>query len=467
MNKYKKLINNSIIFAIGNLGSKFLQFILVPLYSFTLSTSDFGTADFLTQLVYLLTPIVSLELYDAAFRYALDKAENKFVLFNTVNTILLGVSLLVFFVAPFLATIFYNYHIFITAIFLVANVYFSFLSNFVRAIGYVKQFAVSGIVNTFFMGTSSVILLVFFKLGLRGYLISFSIGLIAGCIYVVLSTGLGRFFRFDSFNKLKLIGMLKYSLPLIPNYFAWWLNSSSDRLFIITMIGASANGIYAMATKIPNLINLLTMIFSQSWQISIVEEYKNKNSKRFVSNVFISFFSILVIGGILIVISIKPIYGLVLDKSYYQGWKLTPLLVLAVIYSGLSILLEGVYTAYKKTFSVLITTIIGAIINVLLTIFLIPIMGVYGAALANTISFLVVAMMRMIEIKKLGLLALDMKRILIYHLAFFFVTFITFNEKSVFITMFIGILTVGVLILLDKNIIRQMEVILHKKINKS
>lgn len=109
MNKYKKLINNSIIFAIGNLGSKFLQFILVPLYSFTLSTSDFGTADFLTQLVYLLTPIVSLELYDAAFRYALDKAENKFVLFNTVNTILLGVSLLVFFVTPFLATIFYTH----------------------------------------------------------------------------------------------------------------------------------------------------------------------------------------------------------------------------------------------------------------------------------------------------------------------------------------------------------------------
>ncbi|MDM8303798.1 lipopolysaccharide biosynthesis protein [Limosilactobacillus vaginalis] len=463
MDKYKKLINNSIIFAIGNLGSKFLQFILVPLYSFTLSTADFGTADFLTQLVYLLTPIVSLELYDAVFRYALDKNEDKFVLFNTVSTVLLVVSLIAFLVSPIFANIFDDYHVYSTVIFLIANICFAFLSNFVRAIGYVREFAIAGIVNTFFMGIFSVIFLVVFKLGLVGYLMSFSIGLVAGCIYIVLSTHISRFIGINNFNKLKLFEMLKYSLPLIPNYFAWWLNSTSDRLFIITMISASANGIYAMATKIPNLINLLTMVFSQSWQISIVEEYKKKNSRKFVSNVFTSFFSILIISGILIIVSIKPIYWLFLDKSYYNGWRLTPLLVLAVIYSGLALLLEGVYTAYKKTFSVLVTTIWGAIINIVLTIILIPIIGIYGAALANVISFLIVTIMRMFEIRRLGLLVIDIKRILIYHLAFFIVTFIALKEESTFMVIGVGVIMVFLLIIFDRNIIHQLRIILNKK----
>lgn len=463
MNKYKKLVGNSLIFAVGNMGSKLVQFILIPLYSYTLTTSDFGDADFLTQLVYLLTPIIGLELFDAAFRFALDKEENKIVIFNSTLFPLLIMLLVTVLIALLIKPIFNNYPVLITGIFLMANVFFAFLSNFIRAIGYVKEFAIAGIVNTIFMGGSSYLLLVIFKMNLTGYLLSFTIGLVSGCIYIIISTNLFEFINIKRTSKVKIIAMLKYSIPLIPNYFAWWLNASSDRLFIITMIGASANGLYAMASKIPNFINVVTTIFSQSWQISIVEEYNHNGNKDFVSNVFISFISVLFLVGILIVTFAKPIFLWILDRSYYEGWKLTSLLVLAVIYNGIALFLEAIYTAYKKTFSVLVTTTCGAIINILITIGLIPLMGYYGAATANVISFLIVILIRIIEIHNIGILNIDIKRIIIYHLLFFLITFISLACKNVILVSIIGVCICILIILLDKNITKQFNILKIRK----
>lgn len=452
-------MGNLLIFTIGNMGSKLVQFVLIPLYSYTLTTSDFGDADFLTQLVYLLTPIIGLELFDAAFRFALDKKEDKIVIFNSALFPLLNISLVTILITLLLKQIVGSYPILITGIFLIVNIIFAFFSNFIRAIGYVKEFAIAGIVNTIFMGIFSYLLLVIFKMGLYGYILSFTIGLISGCVYIIIATKLFKFIDLKSISKTKVIAMLKYSVPLIPNYFAWWLNASSDRLFIITMIGASANGLYAMASKIPNFINVVTTIFSQSWQISIVEEYNHKGNKKFVSNVFISFVSALFLVGILIVTFARPIFLWILDKSYYEGWKLTALLVLAVIYSGIALFLEAIYTAYKKTISVLITTTCGAIINILVTVSLIPLMGYYGAALANVISFFVVILIRIIEIHKIGILNIDIKRIIVYHFLFFLVSFISLICKNVILVSIIGIFICALILLLDRNISKQFNML--------
>ena len=462
MNKYKKLVGNSLIFAIGNMGSKLIQFVLIPLYSYTLTTGDFGKADFLTQLVYLLTPIVSLELYDAAFRFALDKAENKIEIFNSTLFPLFTISVAVTFISLLIKPFFRNYPILIISLFLIANIFFAFLSNFIRAIGYIKEFAIAGIINTIFMGIASYLLLVTLKMGLNGYILSFIIGLLAACVYIVASTKLYTYVDNKKVRKYKMVAMLKYSMPLIPNYFAWWLNASSDRLFIIVMIGASANGLYAMASKIPNFINILTTIFSQSWQISIVEEYNHKGNNKFVSNVFISFVSALFLMGIIIVTFARPIFLWILDRSYYNGWKLTSLLVLAVIYNGIALFLEGIYTAYKKTFSVLITTACGAVVNVIATILLIPLMGYYGAALANVFSFLIVILVRIIDIHKIGILSIDIKRVTIYHLLFLLVSFISLNCKNILVVSVVGILVSGIILLFDKNITRQFRMLRRK-----
>lgn len=62
--KYKKLGTNMLWMVIGNFSSKILVFLLVPLYTYALSTREYGIADLLTTTISLLIPF---------FRYSLQK----------------------------------------------------------------------------------------------------------------------------------------------------------------------------------------------------------------------------------------------------------------------------------------------------------------------------------------------------------------------------------------------------------
>ena len=67
------LAGNTLIFGISNFGTKLISFFLVPLYTYTLSVSDYGVADLVTTITFVLAPILTLDLSDAVIRFALDK----------------------------------------------------------------------------------------------------------------------------------------------------------------------------------------------------------------------------------------------------------------------------------------------------------------------------------------------------------------------------------------------------------
>ena len=82
MQREKKLVSNIMIFALGNLGSKFLQFLLVPFYTAVLAPSEYGVVDILQTGSMLLIPIFSLTISESVFRYGMDKSCNKKSVFS-------------------------------------------------------------------------------------------------------------------------------------------------------------------------------------------------------------------------------------------------------------------------------------------------------------------------------------------------------------------------------------------------
>ena len=75
MGKYKRLLSNTVILGTGTFASKVLVFLLMPLYTSILSTSEFGVADILTQTANLLIPLASVGICDGMFRFILDTAD--------------------------------------------------------------------------------------------------------------------------------------------------------------------------------------------------------------------------------------------------------------------------------------------------------------------------------------------------------------------------------------------------------
>ena len=181
--------------------------------------------------------------------------------------------------------------------------------------------------------------------------------------------------------------MVRYSLPLMPNSLSWWVMNASDKFVIFAFLGVAANGMYAVAHKMPTLINICNNLFFQAWQLSAVEESESTEKNGFYSNVFDTLAMILFLAASLLLIFIKPLMKMLVSSDYGNVWIYCPFLVIAMVFSAFSSFLGTNYVAMKKTRGALKTTVFGAAINLILNFLLIKPFGINGAAFATMFSF--------------------------------------------------------------------------------
>lgn len=402
MSKYTKLASNSIMFAIGNLGSKLIYFFLLPLYTYTMTTTQYGSADVIQTTINLLIPVVSLNIFDGVLRYAMDKTKNPSEILRIGNQITVIGGVLTLIIAISLQ-LFGIHLILLIASILILQSFQSLYSQYLKAIGKVRLFAYNGILLTFVTALADVILLWGFRLGLVGYLVAIAVSTLISNLYLILvgriqtSLSLKKLF---TFNKDLTGELVRYSVPLIPNSIAWWSTSAISRYFITFFLSVSANGIFAVANRIPSMLNVFNTIFFQSWQLSAIEEYDSSSTETFYGNVFqmYSEMMILLTSGLICVL--KPLMVVIVSKSFFVAWKYIPILLISIIFSSYSSFFGQLYIAAKRTTGVFSTTIIAAIINVAGSIALIPRLGLYGAASASLVSYLILWVLRIWQTSK-------------------------------------------------------------------
>ena len=91
LNKYKRLISNTLIFAIGTFSSKVLSFLLTPLLSYALTPAEFSITNMIVDMGNLLLPLATLGIINAIIRFGLDNSVKKSDVFTTgFFTILFG-----------------------------------------------------------------------------------------------------------------------------------------------------------------------------------------------------------------------------------------------------------------------------------------------------------------------------------------------------------------------------------------
>lgn len=397
--KLKKLVSNVGIFAIGNLGSKLISFILIPIFTRYMSASSFGHVDIITTTINMLLPIVALSIADAIFRFVMDRDADQVQIFTTgiiFTLVMIGVS---FFSFPILKF----YHVDYAGkilIYLSAGLLQLLLQNFVRGVGYVRLFAVNGLLSSLVLASVGIWKIVFNHAGIDGYLDALILSTFFSVFFLAVFSKSWIYFSLRKFNLSILKTMLLYSIPLIPNSFLWFFTNDASRYFIVAFLGLTANGLYAVATKLPTIINVFYTVFSQAWQISAVEEYENDKHGNFFTIVFNAnvSLSVVLIGGILIFL--KPIMSVFVAASYFSAWKIVPSLLFASFFSNLSSFLGTIYLATKKTAGIMKTTIYGMIANVLLNAVLIPLFGLQGAGIGAAIGFAFIAIIRLNDVKK-------------------------------------------------------------------
>lgn len=399
--KHKKLVQNSAIFFLGNFGSKVITFLIVPFYTYYLTTAEYGTADLVTTTVNLLVPFAMAGMNEAVLRFSVSKeSSNETIASNSLLVVLLGwvVCWLLFPVFRAFSIIGNNIVFFLLLLCLMSFNYV--FMQLLRGIGKTKAFAANGVVVAFATAVSNVLALAVFHLGVGGYLASMVIAQFVGAVHIVLSCRLWTLLSFKSLDKRALKSMLEYCIPLIPNSLMWWIMSASDRYVILYFLGAGANGIYNVAQKIPSIVNIVYNIFMQAWQISAIEERDSEENAKFQSTVFRYIFLVLAVASSLIAATAYPVYTFLMSSTYEGAWQPVALLSFANFFSCIGAFFGTTYVVTKESKKAFLTTAIGAVVNIVLTLVLVPVMGIMGAAAATVVSYVVIALVRARDTRK-------------------------------------------------------------------
>lgn len=139
MDKYKRLLNNTFVFAIAAFSSKVLIFLMMPFYTRVMPTGDFGLVDVLVQTCNLLIPFATIGINNAIIRFGLDRSTSKKGVFTIgLMTIFLGFLVMVL-CDPLITkvTVLQGYTGYLY-LFVLASALHGLCSQFARAIGYVR-----------------------------------------------------------------------------------------------------------------------------------------------------------------------------------------------------------------------------------------------------------------------------------------------------------------------------------------
>lgn len=398
-NKY--LLKNTVIFSIGNFGTKIISFFLVPLYTNILTTREYGTVDLIYTIGMVLVPLLTLNIGESIMRFALDKDADCDKIMSTGITILIFGAIIGLLILP-IANLFEsvsNYSIYIY-LYTLTLAFSQIFLCYLRGKEFLLKYSIGNIIQSLAIAIFNIIFLIGMKKGIEGYLMAYILANVCTGLYGFWAGKVNLVIKKYSIDIELSKNMIKYSVVLIPNSFMWWIMNSSDRMMVSAMISVTANGVYAVAYKIPTLLSTITTIFNQAWSYSAIREDESEDKEEYNNRVYENLVTIVIVVATGLLMIMKPFLSVYVGKEYYAAWHYVPYLIVGFVFMTLGSFIATSYTVHKDSMGFLISGTVGAIINLILNFILIPMMGVSGAAFATCISYFGVFVYRIKDTQK-------------------------------------------------------------------
>lgn len=465
--KTSELIKNTIIIFFGRFCTQFISLILLLIYTFYLSTEEYGIIDLIQNYILLLVPIISLRLDSAFFRFIIDirnneKEKTKIITNGLITTgILLVIFTIIYWVVNMFVTIPYNIFVYLNiCAVILSNIFMQISRGTGDNIGYSISCIIVAILNI----VCTIVLFKLFEMKGVAILISATISNFACFIFIFFRSKIFKYIEIGEKAKDIVYKMLKYSLPMIPDGLSWWIVGVSDRTIINVLMGASYNGVYAVSSKFSNILSSIFSIINMSWQESAAIYINDKDRDSFFSKIFNNLMFITISICILLMSVMFIIFKFFIDNTYVEAYNYIPILLIANIVNALTILQGGVLIAKMNSKDAAKTTMIGAVINIVLNALFISKFGLYMAALSTLISYVVIAIIRQVKIKKYVNISFEINKF-IYLIFILVITTIIYYMDSTILKMLYLIIVTVILSIFNKEYIIRLLLLIKKKIN--
>ena len=398
----KDLAINTIVIGIGKFSTQLVSFLLLPLYTSILTTDEYGIYDLIITISTFLLPGITLLMEESMFRFLIDcKSEDERKKIISQSFIYIINSSIIFIILGTIIGLVFKIPYSIIGLFYVSTCILSGLRNaLVRGLGKLKFYTIVNFISSLINILCNILFIAVFKYGVLGLLLSGIIANIISTSIVFIKINVFKYISFKSYDKKITKEMIKYSLPLVPNSLSWTIVNLSDRLVISGFMGTASNGIYSMSYKFPNLMNTIYGFFYTAWKESSARAMKDDDKEEFFNKIYSMLTKAMFSVSIAIISGLPIVFSFFIRKSFANAYFYIPILVIAMYYNNMSGYYCGIFSGFKDTKVMGTTTILGAIINLVVNLALIKFIGIYAAALSTLVSCMVIYYYRKIKVKK-------------------------------------------------------------------
>lgn len=388
--RYKRLGKNTVIVFLGTAGSKIIGLLMLPYYTYYLSKAEYGSYDMINTYSLILLAFFTCCIADSIF--VIPKSRNdsdKTKLFTSgflfASFSMLAIVVLSFIIRGFLPEGFVKDNIW----WIIGLTYATFFSNyaqqFTRSIDEMKVYSLTGVIYVACIALFSFLLLPKYKLD--GYLVALILSSLVSFVFAVVSSKAYQYLNLSKIDLGALKELLVYGIPLIPNSIMWWIVDGINRPIMANEIGVEAIGLYAIANKVPSLLSMLFIVFSNAWGISMIEEFEKPDFNQFFNRTMKLLFFVVSLGAAVLILCSKLVIRIIASEAFFDAWQYVPVLVLGVIFQNMSSLVGGVFMAEKKSKYFFYSSLWGALTSLVMTLLLVKVLGLMGVCIAVALSF--------------------------------------------------------------------------------
>lgn len=449
-NPIARLAGETAIYGLGTMVPRFLNYLLVPLYTILVfSKSDYGQVTLLYSYVAIILVLLTFGMETAFFRYA-NLYKKPIKVYNTaLSSILLISALFLIIIFTFTDNIaqLIQYpskteYVQIIALIIAIDAITAIPFAYLRYKNKAMKFSSIRIISVVITVTLNLVFLVAIpKLFGESYsslpiyrgtsLVTFVFisNLIGSLSSLLLLWKELKTFSFKIHREL-LGQMLKYGLPILLISLAAMISEVSDKILLKYLLPNSETadeqlGIYGACYKLAIIMMLFIQMFRYAAEPFFFAESKKLEAKQTYSRVMTIFVAFT--WGIFLLVTLNlNLFKYFIGKSFWDGLSVVPIILSAKLFLGIFYNLSVWYKLTNKTAYGAIIAIVGALATIILNVIFIPIYGFMGSAWANFISYFIMMVISYLWGRKIYYVNYKLIKIAFYTITAIVIYFISF-----------------------------------------
>lgn len=399
---YKRYFLTTIGYFAGNIFTKLISFILLPLYTSLIDPEIYGIYGVNMTIVQLVVYVVYLTVWDAVFRFSAD-AETEDGKYEIISNglLVMCISTIVCSLVLLGINMFWDLHNpYLVCAYAVANGFQYYYGNISRSMHNNKVFIISGCINSLIILSLNWVGIAHFHHGIEVLYYSYIIGTAAQILIIELKFKVIEHFKISCLKKDILKTLLRFGGPLSLNSAAQWLLIGFTQMMIASKLGTYYNGLFSVAIKFATFISLVVSVFQFAWYELAYELAKEEKSASYYKRTINMLFGMLVLSAASLIPMIKMIYPYFIAEAYWSSLEIIPYIVAYACATAYAGFLGTIYMAYKDVDILTVSSLVSGGANVVILLVLIPYAGLHGAVASLTTASILMMQMRSVVLRK-------------------------------------------------------------------